>query len=66
MAITNAYLLGIGGTRSKYLPKQLTVTDADGESFDVKYEYQFDNEYISAIHIITNEYDSTLNLYYEE
>lgn len=66
MAITNAYLLGIGGTRSKYLPKQLTVTDADGESFAVKYDYQFDGEYISAIRIITDEYDSTLKLYYEE
>ncbi|WP_294599803.1 IPT/TIG domain-containing protein [uncultured Rikenella sp.] len=66
-AILDAYLLGIGGTRSKYLPKQLTLTDADGESFTVKYEYEFAGEYISKIGIDDGDgYTATLELFYEE
>ncbi|WP_298080887.1 IPT/TIG domain-containing protein [uncultured Rikenella sp.] len=67
-AILDAYLLGIGGTRSKYLPKQLTVTtDEDGESFTVKYEYEFAGEYISKIGIDSgNGNNATLELFYEE
>ncbi len=67
-AILDAYLLGIGGTRSKYLPKQLTVTtDEDGESFTVKYEYEFAGEYISKIGIdFGNGNNATLELFYEE
>lgn len=66
-AILDAYLLGIGGTRSKYLPKQLTLTDADGESFTVKYEYESAGEYISKIGIDSgNGNNATLELFYEE
>lgn len=66
-AILDAYLLGIGGTRSKYLPKQLTLTDADGESFTVKYEYESAGEYISKIGIdYGNGNHATLELFYEE
>lgn len=66
-AILDAYLLGIGGTRSKYLPKQLTVTtDEDGESFTVEYEYQFDGEYISKIRMSSENGTETLELFYEE
>ncbi|WP_300727381.1 IPT/TIG domain-containing protein [uncultured Rikenella sp.] len=66
-AILDAYLLDIGGTRSKYLPKQLTLTDADGESFTVKYEYEFAGEYISKIGIdYGNGNNATLELFYEE
>lgn len=67
LAILDAYLLGIGGTRSKYLPKQLTLTDADGESFTVKYEYESAGEYISKIGIdYGNGNHATLELFYEE
>lgn len=65
-AISDAYLLGIGGTRTKYLPKQFTLTDADGESFTVEYEYQFDGEYISKIRMSSENGTETLDLFYEE
>lgn len=65
-SVAEAYWLGVGGTRSKYLPEQLIVNDY-GYQFTIKYEYQFDGEYLSEIRIISDEFDSTtLKLYYEE
>lgn len=65
-AIVDAYLLGIGGKRTAYLPKQFTSTYADGNSYTVKYEYVFEGDYISEIRIDDNGDQGIMKLYYEE
>ena len=64
--VAETYWLGIGGTRTKYLPEQLTVTDWEGDQFTIKYEYIFDGEYISEIRMMSDDMIHTLKLYYEE
>ncbi|MCM1301775.1 MAG: hypothetical protein NC250_01400 [Alistipes senegalensis] len=67
LAVGYAYLLGIGGKRMAYLPQQIKVKDEEG-SFTIKYDYKFDGDYLSEIHIddSDNESQTTLKLYYEE
>lgn len=68
-AIEYAYLLGIGGKRSTYLPEKFTATgnDEGGKySYTVKYDYTFNGDYLSEIRMNGNGLYLTLKLYYEE
>lgn len=65
-ALSYAYLLNIGGTRTKYLPQEITLTDVEGSSYTVKYDYEFDGEYLSEIRIASDNGIYAMNLYYEE
>lgn len=67
--IRNAYLLGIGGKRTTYLPQQVTVTGVDEEgkySYTDKYDYTFDGDYLSEIRRNDDGCYFTIKLYYEE
>jgi len=63
-AIEYAYLLGIGGKRTTYLPQQLTVTE-DNFKYIIKYDYKFNGDYLSEIRMNNDEEQLTMKLYYE-
>ena len=65
-ALSYAYLLNIGGTRTKYLPQEIMLTDVEGYSYTVTYNYEFDGDYLSKIRIMSDNGTFSMNLYYEE
>ncbi len=70
-AIVYAYLLGIGGKRTTYLPQQLTLIEGDevgNSKYIIKYDYKFNGDYLSEILMDVSEdgYYLTMKLYYEE
>lgn len=67
-AIRNAYLLGIGGKRTTYLPQQITIKDeneGENDSSTLKYDYIFDGDYLSEIRRLDDR-GITIKLYYEK
>ena len=66
LSLSYAYLLNIGGTRTKYLPQEFTLTDVEGYSYTVKYDYEFNGEYLSEIRIASDGITFSMRLYYEE